>query len=714
MSNAFRPSAIYSFGDSLSDAGDHFLLSSSPFAGLLGMVAKPVSPPYFQQTYAAVGGGTLTADVYSNGPVWVQYLAGDLGLATPAPGEVGATADTLFAGFIGLGYSAGEAQSLVTSLEEAQGTTGGNPYLQLVAGAAGGTDFAVGGSITGPSGFNSDPTMGITDLAAQVASFQAEVPTPSPSALYTIWSGNNDVLNLAQASNIDTLMASGAATADIAQSAANEVAAVGSLVASGARDVIVLGVSNLGLTPGALGLGSADSTITTQLSQLYNADLAGDLAATRFGAAEVTLVSTFATLDAVVANPAAYGLADVTDPVYSGSSSSYDPSKLVSTVPSVQNSYLFFDVLHPTSTGQQIFANLVEASLTSPACFAAGSRIATPRGPRPVETLRPGDEVTLQSGEAVPVTWIGHRSVTPASLVRPADAWPVRIAAHAFAPGVPSRDLRLSPDHAVWCDGALIPVRYLINGRTVAAQPCDRVTYFHLELARHDIVLAEGLPCESYLDTGNRADFENAGLVTRLRPEFALRTWQDRACAPLVLDGPRLAAARAGLLDRAPLLGHALTDDPALQIIADGRKLRVAAQGAVRRAHVPAGTSTLRLVSRAAIPAETRADSAEHRRLGIAVRACATPTVPSTSPAPASAPAGSTPSRSPTAPSGAGPMATPNTLALVPASSKSPSRWPSATGWTPPPPAPSPRADPPPARLPAARPTPRLSRSETT
>jgi phospholipase/lecithinase/hemolysin len=621
MSDAFRPSAIYSFGDSLSDAGDHFLLSSGPYASTLGMVTKPVSPPYFQETYSAIGGGSLTADVYSNGPVWVQLLAGDLGLATPAPGEVGTSANAMLAALINLGDTPNQAQSFVNSLEVAQQTTGGNPYLNLVAGAAGGTDFAVGGSVTGPTDFNNDPTMGITDLAAQVASFQAEVPTPSPTALYTMWSGNNDVLDLAQSANIETLIASGAAAADIAESAANEVAAVSSLVASGARDVAVLGVSNLGLTPGALGLGSTLANITTQLSEVYNNDLAGDLASTNFGAAEVTLVSTFATLDAVVADPAAYGLADVTDPVYSGSTSSYDPSKLVSTVPSVQNSYLFFDVLHPTTTGQQIFANIVQASLTSPACFAAGSRIATPRGPRPVETLRPGDEVTLQSGEAAPVTWIGHRSVSPASLNRPADAWPIRIAAHAFAPGLPSRDLRLSPDHAVWCDGALIPVRYLINGRTVAAQPCDRVTYFHLELARHDIVLAEGLPCESYLDTGNRADFENAGLVTRLRPEFALRTWQDRACAPLVLDGPRLAAARGALLDRAPLLGHALTDDPALQVIADGRKLRVAAQGAVRRAHVPAGTSTLRLVSRAAVPAETRADSAEHRRLGIAVRA---------------------------------------------------------------------------------------------
>jgi hypothetical protein len=64
----------------------------------------------------------------------------------------------------------------------------------------------------------------------------------------------------------------------------------------------------------------------------------------------------------------------------------------------------------------------------------------------------------------------------------------------------------------VFVDGVLIPIRYLVNGRTIAQEKVDAVTYYHVELPRHDVVLADGLPCESYLDTGNRGAFAEAGI----------------------------------------------------------------------------------------------------------------------------------------------------------------------------------------------------------
>ena len=70
------------------------------------------------------------------------------------------------------------------------------------------------------------------------------------------------------------------------------------------------------------------------------------------------------------------------------------------------------------------------------------------------------------------------------------------------------------------------------------------VTYYHLELERHDVLLAEGLPVESYLDTGNRDAFADPGVVITLHPDFALRQWEAEGCAPLVMAGPKLAAAR--------------------------------------------------------------------------------------------------------------------------------------------------------------------------
>jgi hypothetical protein len=139
-------------------------------------------------------------------------------------------------------------------------------------------------------------------------------------------------------------------------------------------------------------------------------------------------------------------------------------------------------------------------------CFAAGTRILTARGELAVETVRPGDVVRGHlSGRLRPVRWVGRRAIDMAAHPRPWDVAPVRVRAHAFAPGQPGCDLLLSPDHAVFVAGALIPVRYLLNGTTVAQTMPARVTYLHVELDAHDILLAEGLPCESFLDTGNRA-----------------------------------------------------------------------------------------------------------------------------------------------------------------------------------------------------------------
>jgi autotransporter passenger strand-loop-strand repeat protein len=102
------------------------------------------------------------------------------------------------------------------------------------------------------------------------------------------------------------------------------------------------------------------------------------------------------------------------------------------------------------------------------ACFAAGTRIATPRGAVPVERLTVGESVLLANGGTAPVIWLGHRRVDCRRHPRPQDVLPVRIAAHAFGLGRPERALWLSPDHAVYVDGVLIPVRYLLNDATVA------------------------------------------------------------------------------------------------------------------------------------------------------------------------------------------------------------------------------------------------------
>ena len=197
-----------------------------------------------------------------------------------------------------------------------------------------------------------------------------------------------------------------------------------------------------------------------------------------------------------------------------------------------------------------------EGGLGAMACFAAGTRISTLRGDVAVEALREGDRVRLGSasplplaGEVgdLPVRWIGHRRVDCRRHPKPRTVWPVRIAAAAFGPGRPVRDLWLSPDHALFVDGVLIPVKHLINGSSVAQVPVDTITYYHVELPRHEVLLAEGLAAESYLETGGRRMFANGGGPVTLHPDFAARIWEAEACAPLIVIGPELERVRAML-----------------------------------------------------------------------------------------------------------------------------------------------------------------------
>jgi hypothetical protein len=198
--------------------------------------------------------------------------------------------------------------------------------------------------------------------------------------------------------------------------------------------------------------------------------------------------------------------------------------------------------------------------VTAVACFAAGTRIRTTRGEIAVERLRPGTRVRTVSGHSQPVRWIGQRHIDISRHPHPQSVQPVRIAAHAFGPEMPRRDLVLSPDHAVFVEDVLIPIRHLVNGTTVARIACDAITYYHVELAHHDVLLAEGMPAESYLDIGARSAFANHDGVVQLHPDFAPASdhialvWETEGYAPLVVVGEPFDRARATLAFHALVL----------------------------------------------------------------------------------------------------------------------------------------------------------------
>jgi hypothetical protein len=72
------------------------------------------------------------------------------------------------------------------------------------------------------------------------------------------------------------------------------------------------------------------------------------------------------------------------------------------------------------------------------------------------------------------------------------------------------------------------------------------VEYWHVELDSHDILIAERIPAENYLDSGNRAGFfNNRGLYLEAHPDFKPKHWADTG-APLVIEGLSSGARRRG------------------------------------------------------------------------------------------------------------------------------------------------------------------------
>ena len=197
-------------------------------------------------------------------------------------------------------------------------------------------------------------------------------------------------------------------------------------------------------------------------------------------------------------------------------------------------------------------------TLEDVACFAAGTRIRTEHGEIAVEALREGDTVILADGRTETVIWLGRRTVDCAHHQAQETVWPVRVRAGALGAGLPVRDLVLSPEHALFLNGVMIPVRILINGSSIIQQRVDRVTYYHVELPYHDVLLAEGVATESYLDTGNRESFAG-GSVTSLFPNFGPLMWEVSGCAPLMAVGPEVAAARTTIDARAATIELAAT-----------------------------------------------------------------------------------------------------------------------------------------------------------
>ncbi|WP_424968696.1 Hint domain-containing protein [Dinoroseobacter sp. S375] len=135
-------------------------------------------------------------------------------------------------------------------------------------------------------------------------------------------------------------------------------------------------------------------------------------------------------------------------------------------------------------------------------CFAGGTLIETPIGPRPVEDIVAGDLVVTRDHGAQPVLWTGRRLCSEERLRVFERQRPIVIAPGALGEGLPRRQLVVSRQHRVLLHVAgeeiLVPAIKLVDRPGIdVATPKGAITYHHLLLQGHEVLLAEGAGCES-------------------------------------------------------------------------------------------------------------------------------------------------------------------------------------------------------------------------
>ena len=226
---------IVSFGDSLSDVGNDYIESGG---------AYPPSPAYFNGRF-------------SNGPIWLEYLAKDLGVAAP------------------------------------------------VASLAGGMDYAYGGAQTGP-GYSTVPGFPVPNIDTQIGMYLQGGNTPSPTQLFTLWGGANDALF--------------GSSPNPFSSVSNILSEITTLANAGAKQFLIPNLPPLNAIPAVMG-SPADQAALAEFTQIFNSQLATDLPQLQKTlGVQITLLNINSLFNNVIADPSQYGFTDVTDSaLYSGS-----------------------------------------------------------------------------------------------------------------------------------------------------------------------------------------------------------------------------------------------------------------------------------------------------------------------------------------------------------------------------------------------------------
>lgn len=195
----------------------------------------------------------------------------------------------------------------------------------------------------------------------------------------------------------------------------------------------------------------------------------------------------------------------------------------------------------------------VRITITGIPCFLRGTAILTEAGPRAVQSLNPGDLILTADHGLQPLRWIGLRRLTPQDMTAAPQLAPVRIRAGALGPGLPARELKVSPQHRILLRDDETEV--LVAAGKLLAMPglsraigTRRVEYFHLLFDRHEIVFAEGMATESLLLTQRALDGWPAQAVEEIRglfPQAFRPGWHMPPARPILDRGDAIAALLA-------------------------------------------------------------------------------------------------------------------------------------------------------------------------
>lgn len=144
-----------------------------------------------------------------------------------------------------------------------------------------------------------------------------------------------------------------------------------------------------------------------------------------------------------------------------------------------------------------------------PICFVTGTQIATDKGTRAIEALRPGDRVITRDNGIQEIAWAGHREFTSADLNAHEDLRPILIKAGALGHNTPETDILVSPNHRMLITSdvtalvfdereTLVAAKHLLGKKGVSRVNNGGTGYHHILFEHHEVVLGNGAWSESF------------------------------------------------------------------------------------------------------------------------------------------------------------------------------------------------------------------------